>query len=243
MPLEFADKRAVVTGASHGIGRECAKLLASQGGRLVLLGRDMAGLEETASQCGGASIYQVDLLQADDVKRGVASLLAESPTVDVLVNCAGVWHDATRKFQGAEFHETPIEEFMQISGVGLVGNATLTRLILPSMVRRSSGKIVNISCGFAGAHEAVGWVHYYTINYAIRAFTRGLAAELRQHNVQVNCVAPWFVATEPVKQFYPVESERALPPMEVARMICFLASRAADHVSGETIELRSKLDV
>jgi NAD(P)-dependent dehydrogenase (short-subunit alcohol dehydrogenase family) len=70
----------------------------------------------------------------------------------------------------------------------------------------------------------------------------GLAAELRAHRIQVNAVAPWFVATEAVRQFYPEQAAAALDPASVVDMALFLASPVADHISGQTIELRSKDD-
>jgi 3-oxoacyl-[acyl-carrier protein] reductase len=118
----------------------------------------------------------------------------------------------------------------------------LARQFLPHMIQQRAGKILQISCGFAGPHEAAGWLHYYVTNKAIEAFTRGLAYEARAHEVQVNCIAPWFVATEPVHRFFPGEADRALDPKDVARLAAFLLSREADHISGQVIELRSQRD-
>ena len=75
------------------------------------------------------------------------------------------------------------------------------------MVAQKSGKILCMGCGFAGSHEAQGWVHYYTANLSIRSFVNGLAAELRPFQVQANCLAPWFVATKPVERHYAEESK------------------------------------
>jgi NAD(P)-dependent dehydrogenase (short-subunit alcohol dehydrogenase family) len=118
----------------------------------------------------------------------------------------------------------------------------VARPSLPHMIRQRAGKILQRSCGFAGPHEAAGWLHYYVTNKAIEAFTRGLAYEARAHEVQVHCIAPWFVATEPVRRFFPGESETALDPKDVARLAAFLLSREADHISGQVIEVRSKRD-
>jgi NAD(P)-dependent dehydrogenase (short-subunit alcohol dehydrogenase family) len=79
-------------------------------------------------------------------------------------------------------------------------------------------------------------------NQAIEAFTRGLAAEVREHEIQVNCIAPWFVASEAVLRFFPAESESALAVEDVTRLAEFLLSPDADHINGQIIELRSKRD-
>ena len=110
------------------------------------------------------------------------------------------------------------------------------------MIAAGAGKVIFFSCGFAGPAEAVGWLHYYVTNKAIDALVAGLSVELRPHNVQVNAVAPWFVATEAVQTFYPDQSSQALLPSEVVDTVLFLASPPADHISGQSIELRSKRD-
>ena len=76
----------------------------------------------------------------------------------------------------------------------------------------------------------------------LTAFEGGLAAETRGYEVQVNCVAPWFVAKEAVRRFYPIECEKALDPREVARLATFLVPAEADSISGQIIELRNNLD-
>ena len=130
----------------------------------------------------------------------------------------------------------------EVFDVGLNGAFHLTRSVLPGMMSAAAGKVVFVSCGFSGASDAVGWVHYYVVNKAIDALVQGLAAELRQHKIQVNAVAPWFVATEAVQKFYPDQAQSALNPGEVVDIALFLASSGADHISGQTIELRSQAD-
>jgi 2-deoxy-D-gluconate 3-dehydrogenase len=104
------------------------------------------------------------------------------------------------------------------------------------------GKILQISAAFGSPRGGVGWPHYYVANNAIEAFTAALAVELREHEVQVNCIAPYFVATEAVQRFYPSTFAKAQPPLEVAQVAMFLLSSGADHITGQVIEVRSKHD-
>lgn len=242
--MRLTGRTALVTGASRGIGREIALELGREGAVLHLAARSREGLEETRKLLGDVrtEIICVDLREVRGIEQLARSAQDAGP-IDVLVNAAGVWHDEQGKYHGPRLSDTPTGQIDEILEVGLRASFLLTRALLPEMIRRRSGKIVQISCGFAGPHDAIGWLHYYVTNKAIEAFTRGLAAELREFDVQVNCIAPWFVATEAVRQYYPVESQKALDPRRVADLAVFLASTESDDISGQIIELRSKADI
>jgi len=242
--MRLAGKSALVTGASSGIGREIARFLGAEGARLALVGRSRGGLEETGRLVGrpDTRMFCADLRDGQAVEHLAESVHTTFGEIDILANVAGVWHDQESKYQGPLLADTPVAQIDEVLGVGLRASFLLTRLFIPGMIRRRSGKILQISCGFAGPHEAIGWLHYYVTNKAIEALTTGLAAELREHEVQVNCIAPWFVATEAVHHFYPTESQKALDPQDVAKLAAFLVSTDADNISGQIIELRSKLD-
>ena len=241
----FEGQRVLVTGASRGIGRALVQRLVVGGARVAASARSTDGLAATrASAVDPERVHLCpgDLRRAADVQGIVTAARQALGEIDVLMNVAGVWHDRDRKYQGPSLADTPADEIDEVIDVGLKGAFHLTRSVLPGMIRASAGKIVFLSCGFAGPAEAAGWVHYYVTNKAIDALVAGLGAELRPHNIQVNAVAPWFVATEAVKTFYPDQVALALAPDEVVDMALFLASRAADHLSGQVIELRSKQD-
>jgi NAD(P)-dependent dehydrogenase (short-subunit alcohol dehydrogenase family) len=238
-------RRVVVTGASTGIGREAAKVLAREGASVALVARSGERLEATRAMLpdpGSALVIPVDLQDGAGTETAVRIVMTSWGGADVLINAAGVWHDDNGKYQGPLLNETPSERFNEVLDVGLRASAFLARGFLPGMIARRQGKIVNVACGFAGPHEARGWVHYYVTNKAIEAFTAALAAEMRPFEVQVNAIAPWFVASDAVRRFYPAESARALSPEYVASVISYLCSERADHISGETVELRSRLD-
>jgi NAD(P)-dependent dehydrogenase (short-subunit alcohol dehydrogenase family) len=242
--MDLSGKTALVTGASRGIGREIALALGVRGARLGLVARSRGGLEETKRLLGtrDAEIFCADLLDAGAIANLGRLVSLTLGRVDVLVNAVGVWHNDQFRYHGPCLPATPERQIREVVGVGLTASMLLARQFLPHMIQQRAGKILQLSCGFAGPHEAAGWLHYYVTNKAIEAFTRGLAYETREHEVQVNCIAPWFAATEPVCRFFPGESETALDPKDVARLAAFLLSREADHISGQVIEVRSKRD-
>lgn len=243
--MTFEEKRVLVTGASRGIGRELTLALVARGAKVAASARSAASLAETRSLTKHPArvfLCPGDLRLAPDVQNIARMALECLGGIDILMNIAGVWHNGERKYQGPTASDTLTEEIDEVLDVGVRGAFHLTRAAVPSMIRSGGGKIVFVSCGFAGPSEAVGWVHYFVANKAIEALVAGLAAELRPSNIQVNAVAPWFVATEAVQSFYPDQADKALAPADVASMALFLASPDADHISGQTVELRSKAD-
>ena len=245
--MDFSGKVALVTGASGGIGREIAVALGAAGAQVGLVARSRQGLEDARRLVGqpGTQVYCTDLRDEKAIEKLGESVKASFGAIDILVNAAGVWHDERTKYHGPRLSETPVEQIHNVLEVGVRAPFLLTRLLLPGMARRRTGKILQISAAFAGGPQGgVGWLHYYVANKAIEAFTEALADELREHNIQVNCIAPWFVATEAVQRFYPSESQTqmALQPLELAQVAMFLLSSGADHITGQVIEVRSKHD-
>ena len=245
--MDFSGKAAVVTGASGGLGREIAVALGGAGARVGLVARSHQGLEETRRLIGqpGTQVFCTDLRDEKAIEKLGESVKTGFGAVDILVNAAGVWHDERTKYHGPSLLETPVERIHEVLEVGVRAPFLLTRLLLPGMVQKRKAKILQISAAFSGGPDGgVGWLHYYVANKAIEAFTAALAIELREHDVQVNCIAPWFVATEAVQRFYASELKtyEALQPLEVAQVAMFLLSSDADHISGQVIEVRSKHD-
>ncbi len=245
--MDFSGKAAVVTGASGGLGREIAVALGAAGARVGLVARSQQGLEETRRLIGqpGTQVFCTDLRDEKAIEKLGESVKTGFGEVDILVNAAGVWHDGRTKYHGPRLLETPVERIHEVLEVGVRAPFLLTRLLLPGMVQKRTGKILQISAAFSGGPDGgVGWLHYYVANKAIEAFTAALAIELREHDVQVNCIAPCFAATEAVQRFYASELKtyKALQPLEVAQVAMFLLSSDADHISGQVIEVRSKHD-
>jgi 3-oxoacyl-[acyl-carrier protein] reductase len=241
--MRLKNKKAVVTGTSTGIGQAIALAIASEGGYVGLLGRNANGLQQTSEaikRLGGQSkIFATDLKSEVDIELACSAILKVWGGVDIVANVAGVWHDATTVYYGPHLNETPSAQINEVLDVGIRAPMLLTRLLLPAMIEKRSGKILNISGTFS--HGGSGWLHYYVSKKAIEYFTFGLADEMRQHQIQVNCISPSDVATEALKKFFPEDAKTALAPEEVAKMALFLLSEEAQHITGQIVVIKSKI--
>jgi len=240
--MRFQGKTALVTGASVGIGRAIALAIGEEGGRVGLVARSKKRLQdvrEAIGRAGGeARVFVTDLRDEDAINTMWAAVSDAWDGVDILVNAAGVWHGETALYLGPPLFETPPEQIVEILDVGVKAPLLLTRLALPRMVEKKSGKILNIS---GELRSAAGWLHYYVSKKALEDLTIGLAEELREHEIQVNCISPSDTLTETYRQFFPrYDPKDVLDPSEVAKFALFLLSEDADHMTGSVTVIRSK---
>lgn len=242
--MELKNTTAVVTGASTGIGRAIALAMAAKGGRVGLVGRNVDGLKQTEQiihKSGGqASVFVADLRYEQAINKLASDVENIWGSVDIIANIAGVWHDADTVYYGPHLEDTPAKQINEVLDVNMRAPMLLTRLFLPGMIRKKRGKVINISGTFA--QGGAGWLHYYVSKLALEHFTVGLADELREHQIQVNCISPSDVATENARRFFPEEAKTALDPADVAKLAIFLLSdEVADHITGQVIVIKSKL--
>jgi short-subunit dehydrogenase len=186
MPLDLAGQRILLTGASRGLGVLIARALASKGAELILSARDAASLAETASSCEqlGAKVttLAVDLTNPDQR----AKLIADAGELDVLINNAGV--ECTRRL----LDQTDEQIHMQLE-TNVAAPIDLTRRVLPGMLARKRGTIVNVS-SMAGKTATPYNSVYSTTKHALNGFSSSLAIELLGTGVHVGVVCPSFVA-------------------------------------------------
>jgi len=240
--MSFAGKSALVTGASVGIGQAIARRIAEDGGRVGLVSRSADRLGELRAEIvaagGRADVFSADLSKNEAIDDLWSVVDRKWGAVDILVNAAGVWHDGDTLFLGPPLQETPVRQIELVLGVQLVAPLLLSRLVIPGMVQRRSGKILNIS---GELRSASGWLHYYVSKKALESFTIGLAEELHPHEIQVNCLSPADTLSETYAQFFPGYDPRdVLAPEDVARFAGFLLSEEADHITGSITVIRSK---
>ena len=221
---------AVVTGAGRGLGRETALTLAKQGHSVIAVDVDPDTVQSTAAETGGKGFA------CDIADRGaVFALAAEIGPVDALVNNAGIW-----RF-GPLLDLSP-EDVDAVVNVNLLGTLWCVQAFAPQMPAGSS--IVNLSSAAARMHSA-GTGIYPTTKNGIEAMTIQLAVELGPKGIRVNAVAPGSILTEATAAMLSesdrADRERTIPagrmgrPSDIADVIAYLASNAADYVTGQVL--------
>lgn len=232
-PMDLLGKVAIVTGAGQGIGRATAELFASLGAKVVLVARTGAAIasveREIRSQGGEAVAVAADVSQEAQVRSAVTRTLETFGTVDILVNNAAI-------SAGIPVVSTPVEEWDRILAVNLRGTFLCCREVLPVMLERNCGSIVNVSSS-AARHPFPGYGAYSASKAGIIALTMVLAEEVKNTGIRVNAILPGLVDTETMRgRLRPEELEGAMKPIDVARIIAFLASDEAWAIHGAAIE-------
>lgn len=243
MDLGLRDKVAVVTGAGSGIGQAIARSLASEGVRVVVtdVQGDTAAATATAvqSQGGTALGLALDVTNYAQAQAMVQQVVERFGRIDVLVNCAGAWR--VNLFVDSE----PADWAFEVN-VCFMGVVHCTRAVLEPMIAQQRGKIVNIASD-AGRVGEVRQAVYSGAKAAVIGFSKAVAKEVGRYNIHVNCVCPGFTKT-------PATSDRLTPEMEerivklyplrklgipedVAKVVTFLASDGASHVTGQTLSV------
>jgi NAD(P)-dependent dehydrogenase (short-subunit alcohol dehydrogenase family) len=187
MELELTGKTALITGGSAGIGLACATMLAGEGVTVAIAGRDPVKLAAAAAKFHAHTI-SADLAKAEDVLRAAREAEAALGRIDILINCAG-------SAMGGEFLDVPDQAYLDAWNLKLLGYIRMTRAVVPGMIDRRDGRIVNI-VGGAGRYPSTSFLTGSTSNAALLNFTRGLSKELAQHNVRINAISPGSTETE-----------------------------------------------
>jgi 3-oxoacyl-[acyl-carrier protein] reductase len=244
MDLGLNGKVALVTGAGSpiGFGRGIALTLARAGCDIVVNDIDRGGAEKTAAEVEAlgrkAMAIKADVTKIAEVNDMVKAAIKEFGEIDILVNNAG------RTTMPRPFVETPEKDWEIVINLNVYGVFNCTKAVLPYMLERKSGKIINISSG-AGFSGSPRFVAYGASKAAIIAFTKGLAKEVISSGIYVNSVAPGLGDTNFLRSanFPPDELERALPripagrtttPQDVGNMVAYLASDMASDIVGQT---------
>ena len=239
--MRFEGKIALVTGGARGIGAATARRLAAEGATVVVADFDEVAARETAQAIDGHAV-RCDVTSRSDVEAAVERAVAEGGSLDILVACAGIIRD------NMLFKMTD-DDWEAVINTHLKGSFLAARAAQKHMVAQQSGKIVFISSTSALGNR--GQTNYSTAKAGLQGMTKTLAIELGPYNVNVNCVAPGFIATAmteqtaermgvPFEEF--VEAVAAQTPLrrvgqpeDVAGTIAYLCSEDAAYVSGQVI--------
>lgn len=191
MDLQLKDKVTVITGPAKGMGQAISLAFAREGARLVLTGRDLSAIEPVADQARamGAEVLVVpcDMTKPAQTEALVATALKAFGCIDVLINVAGGSGPI-----GKSGVQTTAEEFSQIVELNMTGCFNTIRAVLPSMMERKSGKIVNIG-GTFGIRGRAGRLAYSASKWGLRGITKSFALEAGPYGINVNNVAPGMV--------------------------------------------------
>ncbi|MCI9625289.1 MAG: 3-oxoacyl-ACP reductase FabG [Clostridia bacterium] len=235
------NRTALVTGASRGIGRAAAELLAQNGFNVVVhYYQNKAAAEETVQSLKArgyaAMAVGADLRSAAEVVEMVKAGEAYFGKIDVLVNNAGI---AAQKL----FTDMTVQEWDEMFAIHVRGNFLCSRAVLPAMIARGHGKIVNIS-SIWGTVGASCEVHYSAAKAAVIGITKALAKEVAPSGVCVNCVAPGVIETDMISHLdekTKMELAADTPlgrlgtPADVAQAILFFASAQSDFITGQVL--------
>jgi 3-oxoacyl-[acyl-carrier protein] reductase len=191
MNLQLNGKVVVITGPAKGMGRAVSLAFAAEGAHLVLAGRDVAAIEPVAEEARAlgikALVVQCDMTQATQAQALAQAALAEFGQIDVLVNVAGGSGPI-----GKTGWETTQEEFDEIVQLNMTGSFNTMRAVVPGMIERRSGKIVNVG-GTFGMRGRAGRMAYSASKWGLRGITKSFALEAGEYGINVNCVAPGMV--------------------------------------------------
>ena len=229
-------KTALITGASRGIGAAIALKLSENGFFTVInYYKNTEKAEDVAEKTGGIAI-QADVSDLEQVKNMVKTASVETGGIDVLINNAGI------SVSGL-FTDITFEQEQKLWGVNVSGVFNCTKCVLPYMINKKSGRIINISSMW-GQVGASCEVHYSASKAAVIGFTKALAKEVGPSGINVNCIAPGIIMTD-MNNCYSEETleelreetplEKLGKPEDIADMAAFLASDSSNFITGQII--------
>jgi NAD(P)-dependent dehydrogenase (short-subunit alcohol dehydrogenase family) len=241
----------LVTGGGRGIGRAIALALAAPGRRIAIAARTSAQLDETAAQIrhrgADAIALTMDVTDQRAVENAFVALRSSSPTLDVLVNNAGIGG-------GLPIHKTDVDAWRRVLDTNVFGTFLVSRQAVPMM--GAGGRIINLS-SVLGRFGVPGYTAYCASKHAVIGFTRALALEVAKRGVTVNAICPGWVDTEMAASGMRTGAEaagttfeefrrqaigavpinRIIQPEEVAALVKFLASPEASAITGQTYNI------
>jgi 3-oxoacyl-[acyl-carrier protein] reductase len=233
---------ALVTGASQGIGRACALLLAESGAKLALCARNQEKLEQVASEIraksGEAESFPLDVANEEAIKSAVKGVIARFGKLDILVNNAGITRDQlVLRMKRADWDD--------VLATNLTAPFLLTQAAIAFMLKQRWGRIINITSIFGQIGQA-GQANYASSKAGLIGLTMAIAREVASRNITSNAVAPGFIETA-MTEVLPAELKENLlkniplgrqgTDMDVAHAVKFLASEEAGYVTGHVLNV------
>ena len=237
--LDLTGKVAIVTGASRGIGRGIALLLAARGAQVIAAARgdNAAATVAEIQQAGGkAEAASVDVTDGASIEAMVAGVLARHGRIDVLVNNAGITRDQLML-------RMKRDDWDQVIATNLTAAFTAVQAVLKPMIKQRAGRIISIS-SVVGETGNAGQANYAASKAGLIGFSKSLAREVASRNITVNVVTPGMIETDMTKAISDkahhdwaasIPLARLGTPADIANAVCFLASDEASYITGQVL--------
>jgi 3-oxoacyl-[acyl-carrier protein] reductase len=241
--MRLTGRTAIVTGGARGIGQAVALALASEGASVMVADQNGQGASQVMAEInrfgGKAQALAVDVADPSDVENLVGQTLAHFGSLDILVNNAGI-------IRRVAFTELTRDEWDLVLDVNLGGTFNCCKAVVPIMMAKRYGKIVNMSSIVGLTGDKTASAAYTTSKGAIISLTKALARQLAEYNINVNAIAPHAIESEMIAEWTAEKKQRVIEsiplrriglPEDVAEAAIFLASDGASFITGETINV------
>lgn len=234
---QLKDQVAFVTGATAGIGKAIAKTFVQAGAHVVGLGTNIERGQELVQEGNGQITFmQVDVSNKEQVEKAIKDTLASFHKIDILVNNAGITCDGL-------LVRMSDEDWDRVLAVNLTSCFYTTRAVMRSFMKAKHGKIINVS-SVVGIMGNSGQTNYAASKGALISFSKSLAKEMASRGITVNCIAPGYIDTGMTEKISEAKLEETIShiplgrmgkPEDIAEACLFLASSAADYITGQVI--------
>ena len=240
MKFDLNDKIAIVTGASQGIGETIAIEMAKSGANVFCLARNKNALDSTINKIisngDKASAYSCDISDNEQFNNIVTDIFKEYGCIDILVNNAGITNDTL-------LMRMSDDQWDSVLNINLKGSFTCTRSVIKYMMKKKSGRIINIT-SIVGLTGNAGQANYAASKAGLIGMTKSIAKEVASRGITANCVAPGWIETAMTEQLSDDVKNKFLSqiptgkigyPKDIANTVIFLASKEAEYITGQTI--------
>jgi len=224
--IDLKGKNAIITGASKGIGKAIAKALTSSGSNVVLAARTQSTLDETVAELKAANPVEVlgvscDVSKLEDLENLVKTTKEKLGRIDILINNAGVSSQHP-------FDKQPLADIERLAHTNYLGYVRLTRLVIPDMIENKSGSIINLVSGSVLVEPVPrNFLTYSSLKVGLRAFSKGLFWEMRDHGIKVTAILPGVTDTDLTGKLAEITEEqkqRLISPKAIVDAVMFALS-------------------
>ena len=241
--FDLEGKKALITGASGGIGKEIAKVLIEHNAEVCISGRNHEELNALKKSLGKkCHVVTCDLSKKDEIIELIKKADEFMGYIDILVNNAGITKDNI-------FLRMSENEWEDVLNVNLNSTFNILKLIIKGMVKRKYGRIINIS-SVVGVTGGAGQVNYSASKAGLIGLTKSLSQEIATRNITVNCIAPGFIETPMTEKLDDKRKDAILnsipmnrigKPKDLSSAIIFLASQESSYITGQTLHINGGL--